>query len=105
MLALHLTLHTDHVTTELWQMLIGCGYALVQHFLVWMYYARILIPLFRYSVILLFHIFQYSATASCIFQYFATAAKHEAFSQTKEANSLQLSFKTEVLPSNNLKIG
>jgi len=86
-------------------MLIGCCYALVQHFLVWTYYARIFIPLFRYSVIPLFHIFQYPATASCIFQYFATAAKHEAFSQMKEANGLQLSFKTEVLPSNNLKIG
>ena len=32
------------------------------------------------------------------------AAKHEAFSQKKEANSLQLSLKTEIIPSNNLKI-
>ena len=88
------------MTIELWQMLIGCCYALVQHFLVWTYYARIFIPLFRYSVIPLFHIFQYPATASCIFQYFATAAKHEAFSQMKEAKSLQLSLKAG-LSSNN----
>ena len=44
MLALHLTLHTDHVATELWQTLVGCCYALVQHFLIWTYYARIFIP-------------------------------------------------------------
>ena len=33
------------------------------------------------------------------------AAKHEAFSQTKEVNNLQFSLKTEVLPLDNLRIG
>ena len=33
------------------------------------------------------------------------AAKHEAFSQTKEANDLQFSLQTEVLPLDNLRIG
>ena len=33
------------------------------------------------------------------------AAKHEAFSQTKEANDLQFSLKTEVLPLDTLRIG
>jgi len=32
-------------------------------------------------------------------------AKHEAFSQAKEANYLQFSLKTEVLPLDNLRIG
>ena len=32
------------------------------------------------------------------------AAKHEAFSRTEEANSLQFSLTVEVLPSNNLRI-
>ena len=32
------------------------------------------------------------------------AAKHEAFSRTEEGNGVQFSLRTEVLPSNNLKI-
>ena len=32
------------------------------------------------------------------------AVKHEAFSQTEEANGLQFSLTMEVLPLNNLKI-
>ena len=32
------------------------------------------------------------------------AVEHEAFSQMKEANCLQFSTKTEVLPSNNWKL-
>ena len=33
------------------------------------------------------------------------AAKHEAFSHTKEPNDLQFSLKTQVLPLDNLRIG
>ena len=58
-----------------------------------------------------FHLHHYAGKAGrggatfVIERVWPRAVKHEAFSQTTEANSLQFPLKTGVVPSNNLEIG